>query len=62
MIEAREEGRGTDPWGNSRIGFTGETRIDRREFGLRWNQALEAGGMLVGDEVRITLDVQAVSA
>ena len=62
VIEAREEGRGTDPWGNARIGFTGETRIDRREFGLRWNQALEAGGMLVGDEIRITLDVQAVSA
>jgi polyisoprenoid-binding protein YceI len=61
-ITARETGRGVDPWGKERIGFTGETRIDRRDFGLRWNQALETGGVLVSDEVKITLEVEAVRA
>jgi polyisoprenoid-binding protein YceI len=61
-VTARETGRGTDPWGKERIGFTGEAKIDRREFGLKWNQALETGGVLVSDEVKITLDVQAVRA
>ena len=60
VLEAAETGRGTDPWGNERIGFSASTSIDRREFGLKWNQALETGGILVGDEVKITLEVQAV--
>lgn len=47
-----------DPWGNSRIGLTATTKIKRKEFGLGWNAALEAGGVLVGDDVSITLDVQ----
>ena len=47
-----------DPWGNQRIGFSASTTIDRRDFGLTWNTALEAGGMLLGDEVTITLEVQ----
>lgn len=57
-----ETGRGTDPWGNERIGFTATATIDRRDFGLTWNQALEAGGILVGNDVRISLEVQAVQA
>jgi polyisoprenoid-binding protein YceI len=61
VIEAALEGRGVDPDGEIRIGFTGETRIDRTAFGLVWNQALEAGGVLVGEEVRIQLEVQAVA-
>lgn len=61
-LTVRETGRGTDPWGNERIGFSAETRIDRRDFGLTWNQALETGGVLVGTDVRITLEVQAVRA
>ena len=49
-----------DPWGNIKIGFSGSTEIKRRDFGLTWNAALEAGGFLVGDDVTINLDVQFV--
>lgn len=49
-----------DPWGQLKIGATGTTKIKRKEFGLTWNAALEAGGVLVGDDVNITLDVQFV--
>ena len=49
-----------DPWGNSKIGVSGKTKIKRKDFGLTWNSALEAGGVLVGDEISITLDVQLV--
>ena len=51
---------GKDPWGNTRIGWTATTKINRKDFGLNWNAALETGGILVGDEVTITLDVEAV--
>ncbi len=51
-----------DPWGNTRIGASATTTIDRRDFGLVWNQALEAGGVLVGDKVMISLDVEATKA
>lgn len=47
-----------DPWGNLRIGLAGSTKVNRRDFGIVWNTALDAGGVLVGDEVMITLDVQ----
>jgi polyisoprenoid-binding protein YceI len=47
-----------DPWGNQRIGLSGSARINRKDFGLVWNTPLEFGGMLVGEEVTITLDVQ----
>src|SRR6185369_16868544 len=53
---------GKDPWGNTRIGFSASTKINRKDFGLTWNAALETGGILVGDEVTITLDVEAVKA
>lgn len=59
VLNAEETGRGKDPWGNEKLGFTAETRIDRKDFGLTWNQALEAGGVLVSDEVKITIDGQA---
>lgn len=59
-LEARFEGTGADPWGGTRAGFSAETSIDRRDFGLTWNQALETGGVLVGHEVRIDLQIQAV--
>ncbi len=49
-----------DPWGNMRIGASGSTRINRKDFGLNWNTALETGGFLVGDEVTITIDAQFV--
>jgi polyisoprenoid-binding protein YceI len=53
---------GKDPWGNIRRGFSATTKINRKDFGLTWNAALETGGILVGDEVTITLDLQFVKA
>jgi polyisoprenoid-binding protein YceI len=53
---------GKDPWGKMRIGVTATAKINRREFGLVWNATLETGGILVGDEVTISLDVQFVQA
>jgi polyisoprenoid-binding protein YceI len=47
-----------DPWGNQRIGLSGSAKVNRKDFGLAWNTPLEFGGMLVGDEVTITLDAQ----
>jgi polyisoprenoid-binding protein YceI len=54
------EGRGTDPWGNPRLGFSASTTINRKDFGLAWNVALESGGVLVGDEVKISISISAV--
>jgi polyisoprenoid-binding protein YceI len=51
-----------DPWGNTRIAVSATTKINRKDFGLTWNAALETGGILVGEEVTITLDVQFVKA
>jgi polyisoprenoid-binding protein YceI len=53
---------GKDPWGNTRIGLSAVTKINRKDFGLTWNAALETGGILVGDDVTITLDVQFIKA
>jgi len=53
---------GKDPWGNTRIGVSATTKISRKDFGLVWNAALETGGVLVGDDVTITLDVQFIKA
>ena len=47
-----------DPWGNTKTGVTATTKINRKDFGLTWNKALETGGLVVGDEVSITLDVE----
>jgi polyisoprenoid-binding protein YceI len=52
----------TDPWGNTRMGMSATTKINRKDFGLAWNTTLETGGLLVGDEVTITLEAQAVKA
>lgn len=60
VLDVTSEGRTKDPWGGERAGFTATTRIKRSDFGLQWNQALETGGWLVGDEVKISLDVQLV--
>lgn len=59
-LKATFEGTGIDPWGGTRSGFSATTTIDRRDFGLTWNQALETGGVLVGNDVKIELQVQAV--
>jgi polyisoprenoid-binding protein YceI len=59
-LDCTYEGMGKDPWGGTRAGVGAKTKIDRRDWGLKWNQALETGGILVGNEVRIELEVQAV--
>lgn len=51
-----------DPWGNTRVGLSATTKINRKDFGLTWTAALETGGVLVGDEVTISLDVQFIKA
>jgi polyisoprenoid-binding protein YceI len=48
-----------DPWGNEKFGFEGELTLNRKDFGLAWNAALETGGFLVGDEVKVMLSIQA---
>jgi polyisoprenoid-binding protein YceI len=53
-------GKAVDPWGNTRLGFETDITINRKDFGLNWNAALEAGGFLVGDEVTIAISIQAV--
>ena len=60
VLDCEYEGRGTDPWGKTRAGFSFRTDIDRREWGLKWNQALETGGVLVGNKVRVDGEVQFV--
>lgn len=62
VLDVEQEGQGIDPWGQARIGFTATTKIQRGGFGLNWNQALEAGGVLVSDEVRISIEGQAIRA
>lgn len=55
------EGFAKDPWGNRRAGFETEVVLNRKDYGLNWNAALEAGGFLVGDDVRVSLTVQAIA-
>ena len=55
-------GEGPDPWGGIRAGFEARTIVNRKDFGLNWNVALEAGGFLVGEDVEIVLEIQAVKA
>lgn len=59
-LDVTNEGSGKDPWGGERIAFSATTKLDRRDFGLTWNQAIEAGGVLVGNDVKVSIDVQAV--
>jgi polyisoprenoid-binding protein YceI len=61
-FDANFLGKAKDPWGNERIAFEAEATINRKDYGLNWNAALETGGFLVGDEVKISLSVQAVPA
>ena len=51
-----------DPWGGTRVAFSAETDINRKDFGLEWNVALETGGVLVSDKVKVQLDIQAAKA
>jgi polyisoprenoid-binding protein YceI len=59
-LEVTFEGGAKDPWGGSRIGFTAHAEVDREAFGLTWNQALETGGVLVGKQVKIDIEAEAI--
>ena len=56
------DGVAVDPWNNTKAGFTAETEINRKDWGLEWNVALEAGGVVVGEKVKITLEIEAVKS
>jgi polyisoprenoid-binding protein YceI len=60
VLVVSNEGRLTDPWGAERAGFSAQGKIDRTDFGLTWNQALETGGVLVGNEVKISVEVELI--
>jgi polyisoprenoid-binding protein YceI len=61
VLDVAMHGEGKDPWGNLRSGFTATTTINRKDFGLAWNQTLETGQLLVGEEVEITLEVEGLA-
>jgi polyisoprenoid-binding protein YceI len=56
------DGVGQDPWGNTKAGFSAEAEVNRKDWGLEWNVALETGGVLVGEKVKLALDIQLVKA
>lgn len=60
VLQTAFEGRGGDPWGGERVSYSAKTTINRKDFGLTWNQVLETGGFAVSDEVRIELEVEGV--
>ena len=60
VLEGKFEGRIQDPWGKERAAFSASVEISRKDFNVRWNQALETGGVLVGDSVKIRLYIEAV--
>jgi polyisoprenoid-binding protein YceI len=60
VLGVEQHGQAKDPWGNVRAAFTAKTSIDRKDFGLTWNQALETGGVMVGDRVDIEAEIEAV--
>lgn len=61
-FELEFEGVTKDPWGNTKAGFTAKTEINRKDFGLEWNVALETGGVLVGEKVKVELEIEAALA
>ena len=60
VLETEYTGRGADPWGGERIGFEARTSLDRTDFGLQWNKSLETSGVLVGNTVEITIEIEAI--
>ena len=61
VLDVTIHGEGKDPWGNIRSGFTATTSINRKDFGIIWNKALETGQLLVGEEVEIILEIEGVA-
>jgi polyisoprenoid-binding protein YceI len=62
VLDAKLLGKGKDPWGNLKYGFEATTTINRKDFGMTWNEVLEAGGVMVGDEIKVTLNIEAAPA
>ena len=62
VLATQFEGKGKDPWGGERVAFAAKTKIEREDFGLKWNQVLEAGGVLVSNKIEIEIEVQAIKA
>ncbi|MBB4639105.1 YceI family protein [Longimicrobium terrae] len=62
VLHTSDEGRAGDPWGGQRAAFSATTKVDRRDFGLTYNQVLETGGVMVGTDIKISLEIQAVKA
>jgi polyisoprenoid-binding protein YceI len=60
VLRVEQHGQAKDPWGNLRAAFSAKTSIDRKDFGLTWNQVLETGGVMVGDRVEIEAEIEAV--
>ena len=60
VLDVEYAGQTKDPWGNMRAGFTARTSVQRKDFGLGWNQVLEAGGVLIGERVDVEIDIEAV--
>jgi len=60
VLRVEQHGQAKDPWGNVRVAFTAKTSVDRKDFGLTWNQVLETGGVMVGDRVDIEAEIEAV--
>ena len=59
-LDAEFHGRGKDPWGGERMGFEARGKLNRKEYGLNWNQVLESGGWLVGDDIKLAIEVELV--
>lgn len=60
VLDVERHGQAKDPWGNERAAFSATASIDRRDFGLAWNQALETGGVVVGERVNLEIEIEAV--
>ena len=60
VLRIERHGQARDPWGNERAAFSARTSIDRKDFGLTWNQALETGGVMVGERVDLEIEIEAV--
>lgn len=61
-LDVKSEGKGKDPWGGERAGYSATAKLNRSDFGLTWNQVLETGGIAVGDEIKISLDLELVKS
>jgi len=61
VLDVEKEGEGVDPWGAHRVAFSAKTTLNRKDFGVSWNQVLDNGGVLVGDKVKVILQIEAVA-